>query len=229
MEIIAIIPARKGSKGIKDKNIRTFREKPLLAHAIECAKMTGYINRIILSTDSDKYLKLGKKYGAEAHQLRPAILSADDTPMLDVITYELDSLYKKESYRPDIIVLLQPTQPLRKPKHIDAALSILKEKKSDSVVSVVKVPKHYSPDFVLKINDERLEFYKKDSHLITRRQDASDVYYRDGTVYMFRYTSFIKYKSIYGKICHPLIINPSESINLDEENDWMLLELIYGV
>ena len=227
MEILAIVPARKGSKGIKDKNIRFFRNKPLLAHAIECGKATDIINRIILSTDSEDYLAIGRKFGAEALQLRPAELALDDTPMKDVIAFELESLKKKESYRPDVVVLLQPTQPLRQSKHIKAAFSILAEKESDSVVSVVKVPQHFSPDFVLQINQGKLEFYEKNNPILTRRQDVREVYYRDGTVYMFRYSSFIKTHSIYGKTCFPLILDSKESLNLDEQLDWKLLELLH--
>lgn len=228
MEILAIVPARKGSKGIKDKNIRIFRGKPLLAHAIECGLASGVINRIILSTDSEKYLEIGRQYGAEANHLRPAELATDETPMVDVISYELDHLHTTEAYKPDIIVLLQPTQPLRKPKHILAALSILLKKNSDSVVSVVKVPQHFSPDFVMRIREGRLGFYKNDKPPITRRQDVTNVYYRDGTIYMFKYSSFMKNHSIYGEICHPLIISAKESINIDEEQDWRVLKILYS-
>jgi CMP-N-acetylneuraminic acid synthetase/ubiquinone/menaquinone biosynthesis C-methylase UbiE len=221
MEILAIVPARKGSKGLKGKNIRFFKGKPLLAHAIECALRSGVINKVILSTDSDEYLRIGRQYGAEADHLRPGNLATDTTPMIDVISYELGRLKQEENYQPDIIVLLQPTQPLRKEEQIKEALRICcSEKNCDSVISVVEVPKHFSPGIVMKIEDNRLRLYEHADQEFTRRQDVPKVYSRDGTLYLFKYSSFMKYGSIYGEICRPLIINQQHSVNIDDIQDW---------
>lgn len=227
MNLLGLVPARSSSKGIKDKNIRIFRGKPLLAHAIECARASGVIHRIILSTDSEEYLEIGRRHGAEAEHLRPAHLATEYTPMVDVIAYELEYVLRKENYRPDVVVLLQPTQPLRQPRHIREALAILEKEKCDSVVSVVEVPKHYAPDFVMKIVKGRLVFYQENVPPLTRRQDAANVYYRDGTVYMFRYDSFVRTHSIYGQVCHPMILDAKESVNLDEEQDWDILKMLH--
>jgi len=225
--VLGIVPARQGSKGIRNKNILPFRGKPLLVHAIECGLSSGIISRLILSTDSEDYLALGRCHGAEADHLRPARLSKDKTPMKDVVAYELDRMRRSDNFIPDVVVLLQPTQPLRRPEHIVQAFHLLMKRGADSVVSVVEVPKHLSPEYVVRIQKGELAFFHKKSPHLTRRQDAAKAYYRDGTVYIFRYSSFLKYQSIYGKTCLPLIIAPQESFNLDEENDWRILKSLH--
>ena len=113
IKFLAIIPARSGSKGIKNKNIRPFCGKPLIYYAIKEAKNCKFLDRIIVSTDSPKYAKIAEKYGAEVPFLRPAELSKDNSLIVDAVVDAVRKLKERENYYPDYIVLLQTTSPLR--------------------------------------------------------------------------------------------------------------------
>ena len=116
-KVLGIIPARGGSKGIPGKNMRLLGGKPLLAYSIEAARASGVIDRLILSTDSEEIAALGREFGAEIPFMRPAELAADDTPMQAVLEHALAGL-DEQGWRAEIVVLLQPTAPLRRPEHI---------------------------------------------------------------------------------------------------------------
>lgn len=139
MQVYAIIPARSGSKSIEDKNISSFHGKPMLAHSIEHAKGSEYINRIIVSTDSDEYRKVALSYGAEAPFLRPKEISGDLATDLQAFQHLLEWLDKNEETVPDILVHLRPTCPVRNVKDIDKIIKVLIDNPEfDSVRSVVK-------------------------------------------------------------------------------------------
>jgi len=139
VKILAIIPARSGSKRIKNKNIKTFKGKPLLAHSIIHAKQSKLINRIIVSTDSIKYLKISKKFGAEVPFLRPKNISKDISTDLQCFKHCLNFLRTKENYVPDIIVHLRPTYPIREKNLIDNCVKeLLKKKKYHSLRTICK-------------------------------------------------------------------------------------------
>jgi CMP-N-acetylneuraminic acid synthetase len=136
-EILAIIPARSGSKGLADKNIRLFNGKPLLAHSINHATQSKTIDRVIVSTDSVQYAEIAVAFGAETPFLRPAELATDDALDIDVFKHALSFLYESEGYRPDVCVHLRPTHPIRNPKMIDEMIQLLSEHPDwDSVRSV---------------------------------------------------------------------------------------------
>ena len=136
-KILAIIPARSGSKSVPHKNIRLINGKPMLAYSIEHAKKSKYINRIILSTDSENYAEIGKEYGAEVPFLRPDEYATDTALDIDVFYHCLDFLKKEEGYIPDIVVQLRPTYPIRNVDDIDAMIELLLENpEADSVRSI---------------------------------------------------------------------------------------------
>jgi CMP-N-acetylneuraminic acid synthetase len=217
-KILGIIPARGGSKGIPGKNVRLLDGKPLIQYAVEAARSSKVIDRLILSTDAAEIAELGKSLGVEVPFIRPPELAQDDTPMLPVIEHAL-RFVEAEGWQPDIILLLQPTAPLRRAEHIQQAVKLLVETKCDSAVSVVEVPRHYVPDFVLRLEDGKLKPFL-DAPLATRRQDARPAYSRDGTIYAFWRDIFVAKRSIYGDDCRPLIIPNSQSCNLDTMDDW---------
>lgn len=137
MEILAIIPARSGSKSVPDKNIREIAGKPLLAWSIDHAKASKLINRVILSTDSERYAEIGRQYGAETPFLRPAEYATDTATDLEVFDHALRWLDEHEGYRPDIVVQLRPTYPKRDPADIDRMIELLNnDPTADSVRSV---------------------------------------------------------------------------------------------
>lgn len=217
-KILGIVPARGGSKGIPGKNIRLLNGKPLLYYTALAAHESELIDRLILTTDSDEIATVGKDLGIEVPFIRPAELAQDDTPMLPVIEHVVHFV-ETEGWQPDIIVLLQPTAPLRKAEHIQTAVSKLISEKCDSVVSVVEVPRHYVPDFVLRIDEGKLLPFL-DAPLATRRQDARPAYSRDGTLYAFWRDVLVNKHSIYGDDCRPFMIPNDQSCNLDTMDDW---------
>ncbi|MCK6585158.1 MAG: acylneuraminate cytidylyltransferase family protein [Anaerolineales bacterium] len=218
-KILGIIPARGGSKGIPGKNIRLLGGKPLIYYAAHAARESGLVDRLILTTDSAEIAAVGKGLGIETPFIRPPQLARDDTPMFPVIDHALQFI-EREGWKPEIILLLQPTAPLRKPEHLQAAARILSETNCDSVVSVVEVPQHYAPDFVLKLEEGKLRPFLEGGERVTRRQDVRAAYSRDGTVYAFRRDVLIHKLNIYGDDCRPLIIPRDRSCNLDTMEDW---------
>lgn len=134
MKVLAIIPARSGSKSVKDKNIRLIGGKPMMAYSIEHARASRYINRIIVSTDSQSYARIAREYGAETPFLRPAEYAGDDALDYDVFCHALTFLEKEEGYRPNIVVQLRPTYPIRDSRDIDQMIEmLLKDREADSV------------------------------------------------------------------------------------------------
>jgi len=198
--------------------------KPLAGHTLleytaRAARESAVIDRIMLSTDSPEIADAGRRAGLEVPFMRPASLAADDTPMVAVIEHAVAEIARR-GWSPDIIVLLQPTSPLRRSDHIRDAVNLLRETNADSVVTVVEVPRHLSPDYVMRIDEGRLKPFLPDGARITRRQDARAAYSRDGTVYAFRRVTLERFGGIYGEDCRPLLIDSRESLSIDSPSDW---------
>lgn len=219
MQVLGLIPARGGSKGIPGKNSKLLAGKPLLAYTVDAAVGSGVVDRLLLSTDSEEIAEVGRAAGAEVPFLRPAALARDDTAMIDVIRHFLDWT-AGEGAAPDIVVLLQPTAPLRRSDHIVRAVETLTAADCDSVVSVVPLPLHFCPDYVMRIERDRLVNFLPEGERATRRQDVRPAYSRDGTIYAFWRRTIERHGSIYGPDCRPLVIDPADSINLDSMEDW---------
>ena len=218
-QVLGIIPARGGSKGIPNKNIRLLAGHPLMGYTADVARTSGIIDRLILSTDSQEIAKVGQSLGIEVPFIRPSELAQDDTPMQPVVEHAVMELERK-GWSPALVVLLQPTAPLRKPYHLVEAISLLETTGCDSVVSVVEIPKHFSPHYLMKILDGRLLNFLPEGQKITRRQDVVPAYSRDGAIYAIRRDVLMIEHTLYGKDCRPLIIPTEESVNLDTLEDW---------
>jgi CMP-N,N'-diacetyllegionaminic acid synthase len=223
--VLAIVPARGGSKGVPDKNLRVLAGRTLLDRTADAARRSGVIDRIILSTDSDAIAAAGKAAGLEVPFKRPSTIAQDDTPMLPVVSHAVDELSQR-GWDADVIVLLQPTSPLRKPEQIRDAVALLRSSGADSVVTVVEIPKHHSPDYVMRIDDDVLRPFLPEGARVTRRQDARPAYSRDGTVYAFRRSTLERFGNIYGENCRPLVIDPRDSLSIDSPADWEAAERI---
>ena len=217
--VLGIVPARGGSKGVPDKNLRPLAGHSLLEYTARAAHESGVLDRVILSTDSPKIADAGRRAGLEVPFMRPATLAADDTPMLPVVQHALH-VVERQGWSPDIVVLLQPTSPLRRPTHIRDAVKTLRETKADSVVTVVELPRHLSPDYVMRIEGGRLQPFMPESAAVTRRQDARPAYSRDGTVYACWRATIERFGGIYGDDCRPLLIDARESLTIDSPADW---------
>jgi CMP-N-acetylneuraminic acid synthetase len=177
------------------------------------------IDRAVLSTDSERIAAEGRRIGIDVPFIRPAELARDDTPMLPVIEHAVDFL-EQEGWQPEIVVLLQPTSPLRTAAHIRKAVQELRDSAADSVVTVVQLPRHLSPDYVMRIEEGRLVPFLPEGARVSRRQDARAAFERDGTVYAFWRRTLRETHSIYGRNCRPLILPSAESLTLDTPEDW---------
>lgn len=217
--VLALIPARSGSKGVPDKNTRLLAGRSLLEYAAAAAVASGVIDRTVLSTDSDRIVAEGRRIGLEVPFVRPADLARDNTAMLPVVEHALDAL-EQDGWTADIVVLLQPTSPLRRGDHIRKAVQQLQSSGADSVVTVVELSKHLSPDYVMRLEAGRLEPFLAEGKNLTRRQDARSAFVRDGTAYVFWSRTLRQTHSIYGRDCRALVLAAEESITIDTQQDW---------
>ncbi|MDA7639304.1 acylneuraminate cytidylyltransferase family protein [Akkermansiaceae bacterium] len=225
MRVLAIIPARGGSKGVANKNIRPLHGKSLIQRTFEVARRVERVDKIVLSTDRQEIADHGKALGIEVPFIRPDNLAGDRSPMIGVVLHCVEWLLENEGYEPDVVILLQPTSPLRACDHIEDGLSLLK--RNDAVCSVVKVPSELSPHYLMKRdNFGHLKYFLEEGRNIHRRQDSPSAFQRDGTVYISRVDSIKKYKDLYGKCCEPLILDKAESLSIDTEEDWDRAEKI---
>jgi CMP-N,N'-diacetyllegionaminic acid synthase len=223
--VLAIVPARGGSKGVPDKNLRPLAGRTLLEYTAEAARASGVIDRLVLSTDSAAIAAAGRQAGIEAPFMRPADLARDDSPMLPVLQHAIGEL-ARGGWSPELVVLLQPTSPLRRAAHVREAVERLRQSGADSVVTVIEVPKHLSPDYVMRIDGGVLRPFLPEGERITRRQDVRPAYSRDGTVYAFRRDTLERFGSIYGERCLPLLIDAHDSLSIDTPDDWAAAERI---
>lgn len=226
-KILAIIPARGGSKGIPKKNIKPLDGKPLLYYSIREAKKSKWINRLVVSTEDPEIKKVAEEFGAEVID-RPLELSQDTSTTPDTLIHVINYFKAKENYSPDIVILLQATTPLRKSQDIDKAIELFVKKSPDSVVSVCEAPAKMNPHWVRKIEHGLLKPYLKEDedrpHLM--RQELPKVYWRNGMIYIVKTEILLKTKNLYGDICIPYIMEPRYRINIDEPTDFMLVELL---
>lgn len=224
MKVLAIIPARGDSKSIPLKNIQKLGRYPLITHTIEAAKNSKEINRIIVSTDNKKIARTARKYGAEIPFLRPKKFSRDNSSTLEVILHATHFLKNTENYVPDIITILQPTNPIRPVNLIDNSIRLLKNSNATSVLGVFKIRTHpyraFLPDngFLKPFKRDFLKYYQKQKHPLC--------YYPSGSVYTFWYTTLEKYGNYYGPRIKPLISKKNEeNIDIDSLFDLFIAEM----
>lgn len=217
--VLGLIPARGGSKGVPRKNIRPLAGMSLLQRANSSAVESGVLDRIILSTDDPEIADHARSFGLEVPFLRPSDLAKDESPMIPVAISALTMLREKDNYVPDVLLLLQPTSPLRTPEHIRQAVGMLGD--NDSVCSIIPVPKDFCPHYLMRIREDSfLDYFLPDGPSYTRRQDVPQAYKRDGTIFLTRVSVLLQQRSFYGKRCLPLFIKPEESLNIDTPEDW---------
>ncbi|MBS3926359.1 MAG: acylneuraminate cytidylyltransferase family protein [Nitrosarchaeum sp.] len=222
MKVLAIIPARGGSKGVPLKNIKKLNGKPLIKYTIDAAKKSKLLNRIIVSTDNEKIASLAKKYGAEVPFTRPKKISGSQSTQFQVVKHALDFL-KTQKYFPDIVVLLQPTSPFRRKKIIDDSITKLIKSKATCVVSVMPMKQHPYASFWIK--NGMLKPFKKDFDSHGIRQKRPILYYPTGSVYTFFAKNILQYKSIYGPKMKPIVEDES-SLDIDTPLDFFICEMV---
>ena len=232
-QILGLIPARGGSKGIPLKNIHPLAGHPLLAYTCRAALQSRSLSRVILSTDHKKIASVGRQYGVEVPFMRPSELARDDSPSIDVALHAVHWLEVEEGWVPDLLVLLQPTSPLRQPEHIDQAVGLLKNEQVDTVVSVVKMPHRFSPYSIQKVEDGLLKDFWLEPLPYDRyqRQNLPTLYARNGpAILVTRVPVLGQVKGFYGSRVCPYIMPEEYSLDIDNRFDlkmaeWMLGEL----
>ena len=224
MQALGVIPARGGSKGVPRKNVHLLGGRPLLAYTADAARASRHLARAILSTDNEEIAAAGRALGLEVPFMRPPALAEDDTPMLPVLQHAHAELASR-GFAADAVVLLQPTSPLRRAEHIDAALQLLASSGADSVVSVVEVPHQFNPVSVLRIAEGRLQPYSG-AQTVTRRQDKPRVYARNGPAVLAVRADVLRSGSLYGADSRPLLMSAADSLDVDDEWDLQVAEFV---
>ncbi len=229
MTILGIIPARGGSKTVADKNIKLICGKPLIAFAIEEAKKSKFIDRVVVSTDYSKIAEVAIEYGAEVPFIRPGHLAGDYVTDLPVFEHCLCWLKENNGYSPEIVAHLRPTAPLRTTNHIDEGIKILLDsEEADSVRSVCVAPKN--PLKMWKINGKAIEPFIPESFSGIKeaynfpRQKLPEAYVQNGSVDIIRSETILQKRSMTGDTIFHLIMDEDESINIDTELDFIVAE-----
>ena len=231
IKILAIIPARKGSKGIPNKNIRNFAGLPLLAHSIKTAKESKLINRIIVSTDSSKIAKIANKFGAETPFLRPAKFAQDDSLDLPLFLHALNWLKINENYVPDIVVQLRPTSPIRYVNKIDRAIqTLIDNPKADSLRGVIKSKQNPYKMWALDKNGFMKPVIKQSKYneaYNMPRQKLPETYWQTGYIDVIYPKTILEKKSMSGDKIIPFFLDSKDSIDIDTIEDWKNAEKNY--
>jgi CMP-N,N'-diacetyllegionaminic acid synthase len=227
--ILAIVPARGGSKGIPGKNIKLLGGKPLIDYTFEAAAASCLLSRTVLTTDSAEIADHGRSCGMETPFLRPAELAEDNSPASDYIQHCLHFLDEKEGYRPEVVVLLQPTCPFRVGSDIDSCIEMLAKSDVDSVVSVAALPDKYHPNWQFFVTNQGLlqpAAAASFEELVTARQHLETTYTRNGAVYAFRRDAYMREGNIYGRKVAAYVMSENRSVNIDDMKDWLKAEAL---
>jgi CMP-N,N'-diacetyllegionaminic acid synthase len=216
--IVAIIPARGGSREVPRKNIKKLAGKPLIAYTIEAALQSGIIDRVIVSTEDDEIAALAKEYGAEVIK-RPVALATDEAPTEPTLLHVVKHLEESENYKADIIILLQATSPMRKGTHIKEAFQQFLENGCDSLLSVC--PSHA---FLWKMNKDRAIPVNYDFRNRPRRQDAEPQYRENGAIFITAYKILVgEHNRLGGKI-GLYVMTEEDSLEIDSTFSFWLCE-----
>ena len=237
MKVLGVITARGGSKGIPGKNLKLLAGKPLLAYTIETARRSGALDRVILSTEDEAIAAAGRDLGCDVPFIRPLDLAQDDTPHLPVIQHATRWMQERINYRPDAVMILQPTSPLRTVDDITAAVELLERTGADSVLSVNEVPVHAHPMRALRLDGagNAVLFVSGEPvrKRINRRQDLPQAWVMNGAIYACRTrVLFAAEPSLYGDRVVAYRMPTERSISIDDLEDWAAAERalteIYG-
>lgn len=226
MDVLGVIPARGGSKGIPRKNLAPLGGRPLIAHTCDAARESRALTRVVVSTDDAEVAAVAARLQVDVPFMRPPALASDDTPMIDVLVDLLSTLEQRERYAPAVVVLLQPTSPFRRAAHIDAAVNLLRTSGADAVVSVMQVPHQFTPGSLLRLEGERL-VPASDAPGPARRQDKPILYARNGpAVLAVRTEVLLGQRVLYGRDTRALVMSRAESLDIDDAFDLEMAELL---
>jgi CMP-N,N'-diacetyllegionaminic acid synthase len=232
--VLGVVTARAGSKGIPRKNTRPLAGKPLIAYTIECALASGVFDRLILSTDDEEAARIARELGCEVPFIRPAELSADDTPHLPVMQHAVAWMRDEQGYEADWVMILMPTSPLRQPSHIVESVALALRSGADSVISVDEIPAHFNPMRAVTIDQDGwarlLVGDRPVKRRPVRRQDVPKAWVFNGAIYLFRASLLTDQAepSLYGDRVAAYVMPSPYGSNIDDPEDWAKVERLLG-
>lgn len=228
--ILGVVTARAGSKGLPGKNTKPLAGKPLISYTITAAQASGVFDRLILSTDDEGAAAIAREQGCEVPFMRPASLSEDGTPHLPVMQHAVEWLRDRERYRPDWVMILMPTSPLRQPEHITDAVALALASGADSVVSVDEIPAHFNPLRALAVDDDGWARLFVGNRPVkdrpVRRQDLPQAWVFNGAIYLFRAGLLLDSAdpNLYGDRVAAYAMRHPYGHNIDGPDDWAAAE-----
>ncbi len=225
MRVLAVIPARGGSKGVPLKNIRPLAGKPLLAYTAEQALQSQSLSRVLLSTDDARIAEVGRACGLEVPFMRPASLAGDSAKSLPVILHALQWVEEEEGQCYDAVMMLQPTTPFRQAADIDAAVALLKKTGADSVISVTDVGPFHPARMKYLQGDRLIDPPFCEAYENQPRQELKPMYIRSGDIYLTRREVLLG-GSFKGKDCRALLIDSHRAVNIDSLRDFIYAEFL---
>jgi len=226
MKVLALVPARAGSKRIKNKNIKKLNGKPLICYVIDELKKSKLVDKVVVSTDSKQIANIAKKNGAEVPFIRPKKISGDKSLVIDTVTYNLDRFKKENEYVPDYVLLVQPVNPFISSKQIDSAIRLAYSKKADSVVSVVEVDTTSHPFNIRVVSGKgTVRFWKGREHYNFLGKEKQK-FYRLGNLIISSYDTIKKEGRLEGKKNYFIEIDKISGIDIDDLEDFLIAESI---
>jgi len=223
MRILAIIPARGGSKGVPKKNIKLLGKKPLIEYTIHDAKQSKLLTQIIVSTDDEEIAITAEIAGCKPPFIRPSEIAKDSSTSLELVQHAI-TFFENQNIFFDAVCLLQPTTPFREIGFIDKAIEQFISSNADCLISVLPIPQEYNPHWAFEeIENGILKIATGEDSIIPRRQELPKAYHRDGSIYITK-TEVIKKGSLYGKSIAYIESNPQYYVNIDTMKDWEMAE-----
>jgi CMP-N-acetylneuraminic acid synthetase len=224
--IMAVIPARGGSKGLPGKNIRPLCGKPLIAWSIENAQRSRYLDEVLVSTDDPKIADVARRYGAAVPFLRPEELASDAAKTFDAVRHALDFYREKLDRQFDLVVLLEPTSPLREDDDVDLMLEKLLRhwEQFDSIVSVGVVHEH--PAIMKRLSGDQIEPFHLATGEATRRQDLAPAYFPYGVAYIVKTSNLMAEQTFYTQRCTYHVIQRHQTYEIDDLYDFICVEAV---
>ena len=224
---LPLVPARAGSQSIPLKNIRPLRGRPLIQYVLEAIARSGVIDRICVSTEDERIAAVARASGAEIPFLRPPELAGHSTPSIDVVEHALDWLDRHGRYRPDCVLLVQPTEPFVRPGQIRDAFDLLLARRADSAITMVEVPRNYHP-YHVRVRDAEgwLEFADEESHYAHPTRQDDPPLWAFGNLCWFRAEAFRRTRRIETGKRVGLPVDAVSALDINTPADWQLAEAV---
>jgi len=225
MKILGLVPARGGSKGIKDKNIIEVAGKPLIGHVLAALQKSTFVDKVICTTDSEKIAEVARAYGAETPFLRPAELAEDSSAVYPALVHAVQKLEEIQKYKPDYIVTVQPTSPLISSEQIDATVNLAIEKKADSAITVVSLDHDCHPYNIREVlSDGTVKFWMEDEHYKFPTRQSKPSFYKFGNLFVSSYNTLVNKGKLEGENNYSLEIDAKSALDVNTMEDLKTIE-----